>query len=141
VTASQQRAAAEHLTGTYQISQRRSGLVLGRARSTLRYSLRKGAKDEPLIKAIRRLARRYLRYGYKRIHALLVRQGFTVNRKRVRRLWNELGLRRPFRRGKPRQKAELPGTSANSCTNQPARFKNDVWTYDFVADRTADGRP
>ena len=33
----------------------------------------------------------------------------------------------------------LPGTSANSCVNQPARFKNDVWTYDFIADRTTEG--
>jgi transposase InsO family protein len=59
-----------------------------------------------------------------------------VNVKRVRRLWNELGLRRPPRRKKPRKLGPKPGSSANSCVQQPAQFKNDVWTYDFLADRT-----
>ena len=62
-----------------------------------------------------------------------------MNLKRTRRLWIELGLRRQFRRRKTRKLGTKPGTSANSCTNQPARFKNDVWTYDFIADRTLDG--
>jgi putative transposase len=48
-------------------------------------------------------------------------------------------LRRPVRRKKSRKLGPKPGTSANSCVNQPARFKNDVWTYDFIADRTSDG--
>jgi putative transposase len=43
------------------------------------------------------------------------------------------------RRRKPRKLGPKPGSSANSCVNQPARFKNDVWTYDFIADRTIDG--
>ena len=72
---------------------------------------------------------------------MLVRRGWTVNLKRVRRLWNELGLRRPVRLRKPRKLGPKPGTSANSCVQQPARFKNDVWTCDFIHDRTADGRP
>jgi transposase InsO family protein len=91
-----------------------------------------------LIKAIRQLARRHPRYGYKRIHARLKAQGWRVNSKRVRRLWNELGLRRAPRRKKSR-KSGMPGSSVNSCVNQPARFKNDVWTCDFILDRTADG--
>ncbi len=140
MTPSQQRAAADYLTSTYGISQRRASRLLGRARSTLRYRVRSRPQDEPLIRAIRRLARQHLRYGYKRIHARLVHQGWKVNRKRVRRLWNALGLRRPARRPKPKKGGLLPGSSGNSCVNQPARFKNDVWTYDFIADRTADGR-
>jgi transposase InsO family protein len=94
-----------------------------------------------LIRAIRRLARRHPRYGYRRIHARLVKQGWSVNLKRVRRLWNELGLRRPIRLRKSRKLGPKPGSSANSCAQQPARFKSDVWTYDFISDRTADGRP
>jgi transposase InsO family protein len=141
VTASQQRAAADYLAGTYRVSQRRASQVLGRARSTLRYRCRARPGEPALIRAIQRLARRHPRYGYKRIHARLVRQGWSVNRKRVRRLWNALGLRRPARRPKPKQGGQLPGSSANSCVNQPARFKNDVWTYDFIADRTTDGKP
>ena len=64
-----------------------------------------------------------------------------MNVKRVRRLWNELGLKRPVRLRKPRKLGPKPGTSDNSCVNQPSRFKNDVWTCDFIHDRTANGRP
>lgn len=139
MTADQQRAAADFLAGKYQVSERRVSRVLGRARSTLRYRRQPRAGEAPLIRAIRRLARRYLRWGYKRVHARLVKLGWSVNRKRVRRLWNELGLRRPARRKKPKKLGSKRGSSVNSCVNQPARFKNDVWTYDFVADRTISG--
>jgi transposase InsO family protein len=74
------------------------------------------------------------------VHALLLRRGWTINVKRVRRLWIELGLKRPVRLRKARKLGPKPGTSANSCVNQPATFKNDVWTCDFIHDRTADGR-
>jgi putative transposase len=139
VTVTQQRAAADYLQKAYQVSQRRVSGVLGRARSTLRYCRRQRSGEDALIKAIRRLARRHPRWGYKRVRARLVHLGWRVNRKRVRRLWNELGLRRPPRRKKPRKCGPKPGCSANSCVRQPARFKNDVWTYDFLADRTATG--
>lgn len=140
VTPVQQRAAADYLTATYKVSQRRASRILGRARSTLRYQVRPRPQDEPLIRTIRRLARKHPRFGYKRIHARLVHLGWKVNGKRVRRLWKALGLQRRFRRPKTKKAGVLPGSSVNSCTNQPARFKNDVWTYDFIADRTADGR-
>ena len=141
MTATQQRAAADYLEQTYGVSQRRAGRVLGRVRSTLRYRHRPRDGEEALIRALRQLARRHPRWGYKRMRARLVHQGWRVNRKRVRRLWNALGLRRPQRRKKPRKTGPNPGCSANSCVRQPAGFKNHVWTYDFLADRTADGRP
>jgi transposase InsO family protein len=128
VTATQQRAAAEYLRPEYKVSQRRAGAVLGQARSTLRYTSRQRCQDKPLIRAIQRLARKHLRWGYRRIHVLLERQGWTVNLKRVQRLWRELGLRRPVRRRPPHKLGPKAGTSANSCVQQPARFKNDVWT-------------
>jgi len=140
VTPTQQRAAADYLGKAFGVSQRRAGRLLGRARSTLRYRRRQRAGEPPLIRALRRLARRHPRWGYKRMHARLVKKGWSVNRKRVRRLWNELGLRRPAPRKKPKKPGFKPGSRANSCVNQPACFKNDVWTYDFVADRTSDGR-
>ena len=139
MTADQQRAAANYLGETYGVSQRRAGRILGRARSTLRYGRRPRPDEAALVKALRRQARRHLRWGYKRMHARLVKQGWSVNRKRVRRLWKALGLRRPAPRKKPRKLGPKPGCSANSCVKQPARFKNDVWTYDFVADRTNGG--
>jgi transposase InsO family protein len=72
---------------------------------------------------------------------MLARRGWEVNLKRVHRLWIELGLRRPVRLRKPRKLGPKPGVSANSCIAQPSRFKNDIWTCDFIHDRTADGRP
>jgi putative transposase len=141
VTADQQRAAADYLGERYGASQRRICGVLGRSRSTLRYCRTHPADEPALTKEIKRLARRHPRFGYRRIHAMLVRRGWTVSLKRVRRLWIELGLKRPLRPRKPRKLGPKPGTSANSCVQQPARFKNDVWTCDFIHDRTADGRP
>jgi putative transposase len=141
VSPDQQRAAADYLGERYGASQRRVCGAMGRSRSTLRYR-RKPRADEPaLTKEIKRLARRHPRFGYRRIHAMLGRRGWTVNLKRVRRLCNELGLKRPVRLRKPRKLGPKPGTSANSCVRQPAGFKNDVWTCDFIHDRTADGRP
>ena len=139
MTACQQRAAAGYLVDSYGVSQRRVSQTLGRARSTLRYRARDRSAEQPLVAAIRRLARRHPRRGYRFVHALLERAGWSVNLKRVHRLWKELGLRRPVRRRKPSKLGPKPGSSANSCVNQPARFKNDVWTYDFVADRTVCG--
>ena len=137
----QQRAAADYLSEHYGVSQRRICRVMGRSRSVLRYSRTYRADEPALERDMKRLARRHPRYGYRRIHALLLRAGWSVNLKRVRRLWISLGLRRPLRLRKPRKLGPKPGTSANSCVQQPARFKNDVWTCDFIHDRTAGGRP
>jgi putative transposase len=141
VTASQQRACAAYLQENYSVSERRVSQVLGCSRSTLRYQAASRERDLPLLKAIKRLARKHPRWGYRFIHALLERKGWTVNLKRVRRLWRELRLQRKVRRRRPDKLGPKRGTSANSCVNRPARFKNDVWTYDFVADRTASGKP
>jgi transposase InsO family protein len=141
VTAAQQRAAADYLGERYGASQRRICGVMGRSRSTLRYR-REPKPDEPaLTREIKRLAQRHPRFGYRRVHAMPIRRGWTINLKRVRRLWTELGLRRPVRLRKARKLGPKPGASANSCTERPARFKDDVWTCDFIHDRTADGRP
>jgi len=140
VTATQQRTCAAYLQETYSISERRAVRVLGHSRSTLRYRRAARAGDLPLLKAIKRLARPHPRWGYRFIHARLEHQGWTVNVKRVRRLWRESGLQRRVRRRRPDKLGPKRGTSANSCQNRPARFKNDVWAYDFVADRTASGQ-
>jgi putative transposase len=139
VTATQQRAAAGYLAETFGISQRRASQLLDRPRSTLRYRVRPRLAEVPLVRAIWRLARRHPRFGYRRIHARLQQQGWQINLKCVHRLWREQHLSRPVRRRKPRKLGPKPGTGANSCVNRPAQGKNDVWTYDFVADRTIAG--
>jgi putative transposase len=140
VTPDQQRAAADFLAERFQVSQRRAGAVLGRSRSTLRYRRRQRADEPPIRKAIQDLARKHPPFGYRRIHALLVRKGWTVNLKRARRLWIDMGLKRPIRMKNPRKLGKKPGVSGNGCTVKPSRFKNDVWTCDFIHDRTSDGQ-
>jgi transposase InsO family protein len=139
VTAGQRRACADYLQEEYKISQRRAGQLLGCSRSSLRYQAADRSKDLPLIKAVKRLARKHPYWGYRRIYVVLDRKGWKVNLKRVRRLWRELHLQRPVRRRRPDKLGPKRGSSANSCQSRPARFKNDVWAYDFVADRTALG--
>jgi putative transposase len=139
VSPNQQRSAADYLAEEHGLSQRQACRLMDRPRSTIRYQARRAADEPKLVREIKRLARRHPRFGYRRVHALLVRRGWTVNIKRVRRLWGELGLKRPVRLRKARKLGPKPGTSANSCVQQPARFKNDVWTCDFILDRTASG--
>ena len=78
------------------------------------------------------------RYGYRRVWALLRREGFHINKKRVYRLWREAGLRVPARQRKRRRLRE--GGSENGCTRMQAEHKDHLWSYDFVMDRTDDGR-
>jgi transposase InsO family protein len=83
------------------------------------------------------LVRRHPRYGYRRIWALLRREGWRVNRKRVYRLWRRQGLKIPK---KLRKKRRL-GTSDNGCARRRAEYRDHVWCWDFIHDRTADGKP
>jgi transposase InsO family protein len=90
-----------------------------------------------------RLAARHPRYGYRRIWALLRREGWSINRKRVYRLWPSCGARRAeglkvTRRRAPKRSR---GSSENSCTVRKAEHPNHVWTWDFIHDRTLGGRP
>ncbi len=83
------------------------------------------------------LVREHPRYGYRRIWALLRREGWRVNRKRIHRLWRREGLKVPQ---KQRKKRHL-GQSANGCARRRAEHKDHVWAWDFIFDRTRDGRP
>ena len=138
MSAVQQRAAAEFLRERFGVSERRAARALGRSRSTLRYRPRPRDGEASLVGALRRLLRRHPRYGYRRIWARLVAAGWRVNRKRVHRLWKALGLKRRIRR-KTRGNQRFPGSSANSCSVRPATGINDVWTVDFIHDRTMSG--
>ncbi len=138
VTGPQQRVAAAYLQQRFRVSQRRAARALGRSRSSLRYRPRPRDNEVSLVREIRRLVRRHPRFGYRRIWARLVARGWRVNVKRVRRLWRALGLKRRIRR-KPQGKRVFPGSSANSCMARPATAINDVWTCDFIHDRTMTG--
>jgi putative transposase len=83
------------------------------------------------------LASQYGRYGYRRITALLHRHGWRVNHKRVERIWRQEGLKVPKRQPK-RGRLWL---NDGSCVRLRPAHRNHVWAYDFVMDRTYDGRP
>ena len=96
---------------------------------------RRQVPDELLLRErLRLLARRQPCYGYRRMHALLRREGWACNRKRIQRLWRDEGLRLPPKPRRRRRGRRMPGhvTAANS---------DQVWALDFLVDRTADGRP
>ena len=82
------------------------------------------------------LAKAYGRYGYRRITALLRHAGWAVNAKRVQRIWRREGLKVPQKQPK-RGRLWL---NDGSCVRLRAEGPNHVWSYDFVEDRTHDGR-
>ena len=92
--------------------------------------------ERRLVGEMRRHARWHPRYGYRRVAALLRGNGWAVNDKRVHRLWRREGLKVPQRRKKRRRL----GCSANGILRHRPTHRNHVWTYDFVFDRTEDGR-
>jgi len=82
------------------------------------------------------LVAKHPRYGYRRIWALLRREDWRVNRKRIYRLWRQEGLKVPQKQRKTRRL----GCSANSCVRRRAEHKDHVWAWDFIFDRTTGGR-
>ena len=126
----------EHVTAELGVSERRACQVLGQHRSTQR-KVRRTADDEAaLTQAVIELATQYGRYGYRRITALLHAEGWGCNHKRVERIWRLEGLRVPARQPK-RGRLWL---NDGSCVRLRPERPNHVWAYDFVEDRTRDGR-
>jgi len=118
------------------VSERRACRVLGQARSTQRYEITQPAQEAVLVERITGLACRYGRYGYRRVTALLRREGWRVNHKKVERIWRQEGLKVPRRQPK---RARL-WLNDGSCVRFRPQFPNHVWSYDFMAERTHDGR-
>ena len=117
-------------------SERRACKVLGQPRSTQRYRPRVADDEERLVKRLVELATQYGRYGYRRITALLRREGWRVNHKRVERLWRREGLKVPRRQPKRRRLWLNDG----SCVRRRPEYRDHVWSYDFAMARTHDGR-
>ena len=92
--------------------------------------------EEALTARIVELATKYGRYGYRRITALLRNEGWRVNHKRVQRIWRQEGLKVPQKQPK-RGRLWL---NDGSCIRLRPERRNHVWAYDFVFDRTHDGR-
>ena len=118
------------------VAERRACKVLGQPRSTQR-RIPKIPDDEPrLVQRMTELATQYGRYGYRRVTELLRREGWTVNHKRIERLWRREGLKVPQKQPKRRRLWFNDG----SCVRLRPAYRDHVWSYDFVQDRTHDGR-
>lgn len=113
------------------ISERHACMLLGVSRGAMRGERKE--EEQGLRETIRRLAAEHPRYGYRRIRVLLGREGMVVNRKRVERIWREEGL--GLRGKRPRRRLRGP----RGEMKRKAEFINEVWSYDFVEDRTERG--
>ena len=118
------------------LSQRRACEIVGQYRSTQRHRPSRADPDRALRAHLRAFAKRHPRWGYRRAHAVLVREGHQVNRKKIQRLWREEGLRVPQRRRK-RQRA---GVSTTPADRLAATRPDHVWALDFQFDVTSNGR-
>jgi len=130
------REAVAHLKQSFEASERRACKVVTQPRSTQRYQPKECPEEARLRKWLNEFSGREPRAGYRTAARHLRREGWRITDKRVQRLWREEGLKVPQ---KQRKKRRL-GTSAQSSQRQRASAPNEVWSYDFVMDRTADGR-
>ena len=126
----------EHAVEELGVSERRACRVLGQHRSTQRQVPTTPDDEAALTAEIIKLARQYGRYGYRRVTALLRPAGWWVNHKRVERIWRREGLKVPAKQPK---RARL-WLADGSCIRLRPEYPNHVWSYDFVEDRTHDGR-
>ena len=130
------RRAVEEIVEKLKVSERRTCRVLDQVRSTQRRKKTEKLDEAQLTEDIIKLAKDYGRYGYRRITALLKHQGWQVNHKRVERIWRQEGLKVPQKQPKRRRLWFNDG----SCIRLKPLYKNHVWSYDFVFDRTSDGK-
>jgi putative transposase len=126
------REAVAHLREQHAVSERQACRAIGAVRSSIRYRHRRG--DDGAVRArLRALAAERRRFGYRRLHVLLVREGGRINRKKLRRLYAEERLQVRRRGGRKR----ALGTRSPMTVPQGA---NQRWSLDFVSDTLTDGR-
>jgi putative transposase len=118
------------------MSQRRACLIVGQHRSTQRHQPAEADPDRELRQWLRRFAKTHPRWGYRRAHAVLHRDGHAHNRKKIQRLWREEGLRVPSRR----RKRQRLGQSSTPADRLHAQRPDHVWALDYQFDVTATGR-
>ena len=127
----------KHLQKNFRVSERRACRVVDQPRSSQRYLSTKADKEAALTQMIVALSAQNPRYGYRRVWALLRREGWEVNKKRVHRLWREADLKVPAGRRRKRQRL---GSSENGVARRRAEYLGHLWSYDFAMDATEDGR-
>ena len=132
VTPAAHREAAAYLQSTYEMSQRRACRVIGTDRASVRYQATR-PDDAVLRERLRSLAQERRRFGYRRLHVLLRREGEVVNKKRVQRIYREERLTVRRRGGRKR------AVGTRRPIETPLKV-NQRWSLDFVSDQMTDGR-
>jgi transposase InsO family protein len=132
VTPAAKRQAVGHLQATLGMSARRAYTVVGADRTSMRYRSC-GADDGDLRSRLRELARQRRRFGYRRLHILLRRDGITINHKKTQRLYREEGLTVRRRKGRKRAVGVRAPASVLALPNQR-------WSVGFVHDQLITGR-
>jgi putative transposase len=132
VTPAAKREAVAHLQTALGMSERRACAVVGADRKSMRYRSRR-ADDGDLRSRLRELAQQRRRFGYRRLHILLRREGITINRKKTQRLYREEGLTVRRRKGRKR-------TVGARAPAPVLALPNQRWSLDFVHDQMATGR-
>ena len=132
VTPAAERKAVAHLMSAHGMSERRACKAIGCCRMTMRYKTTR-ADDAVLRQRMKAIAHERRRFGYRRVHVLLRREGFVINHKRLFRLYREEKLAVRRRGGRKR----AIGTRAPMVL--PMR-PNDRWSLNFVSDQLTDGR-
>jgi putative transposase len=122
--------------GIYSIPERRACRTLAISRNTYRYVPVKREDEDMIRENIIQIVTNYGRVGYRMVTDHLRNQGICINYKRVYRIWREEGLKVPQKQSKKRRLWLDDG----SCIRLRADHKNHVWSYDFVEDKTHDGR-
>ena len=117
----------------YEMSERHACRLVGLARSTNRYRAKKQARDAALRGRLKELAGQRMRFGYRRLTAMLVREGITANHKRVYRLYREEGLAMRIR---VRRRIRWRGPAISPAASRP----NERWSMDFLSDCVSTGR-
>jgi putative transposase len=133
VSLADRRRGAKHLEKALAMSEQRACRIVGLDRSTKRRSSGR-IEEVELVAKIHELSERFPRFGYRKIFYRLKTAGWRVGRERVRLLRRREGLRVPMKSPKRRR----PGTSTIDL--EQAEFPHQVWSYDFVADQTIDGK-
>ena len=136
VTPAAKREAVAHLQALLDVSERRACRVIDADRTSVRYRSRR-ADDGDLCEKLRALAQERRRFGYRRLHILLRRDGVLINRKKTQRIYREEGLTVRRRKGRKRAMgARMPPSSLAPVLALP----NQRWSLDFVHDQLVTGR-
>ncbi len=128
------REVVRHYQHVFEVSERRACRAMGFGRASHRYQSRRDPAVE-LRMRLKELAESRVRYGYRRLHILLQREGWQVNHKRLYRLYCEEGL--SIRTRSPKRRRACRYRSGRS----EADGMNDVWAMDFMSDRLFDEQP